>query len=945
MKKFNKIYYVTVAVLAILLVVCSFLNVTMGSFVSNVNVADVKTYATSIGDAGRYDAFDDSHAMGNIGDRGNVVSAITKSLKIAISNRYSALYANGQSSNISLSDSAYGSSRGGFVRGEYQVTDEYGVADSRYELAPIYYSTTANVQASDIARMPNIENGEIYTGKVVQNIVLYLPGTDTMKATSFNNIDIVVDKDKLGDAVVLTAHFDTTVGNAGYVNNGISCGALLGYFDYLMANNIRFKNDLVFVFADGGNQSNFGLNAFMYASSYASLYENVQSRVKAVVNFDCIANNGVMVMGKVSNGGADVLHAYSTNGNFSYSSALVGDIYATANGINNFGVLDAIPALNFITSGSLDAVSNAQDINDATVQQVCAMVEQCAKTLGNADVANYTNSTPVSMFSYLDLNFYYANWLSYVFGAILVILLALTIALIVVKKVFDYKPVIKGIAVSALSIISSVAGLFLLYVLIALTFGLCGIVSLSAMFTMSTSNMILFAGMLVLGIVLSVVFNNVYSKALGVSADDVVKGNSLIIALFAIVTSFVFPQYAYVFGPLAFLQIASMFVSAIFSYKVANADGEEKEKFVAKSVFVNGLYLLSVLSVVLLPIVLCDFALISTFTATCFMPLQVGVVLVYLQSVIPYSAKIYAYAKSVMPEKKKKSKKKKAQIVARPISHKILLAILPVAVVVYVVAVLSGVLGIGYVQNAYNGYDGIYNNAIVYRCETNANGDISQYMEIKDGDLYSRWQKYLGDFKWNGNAFVLEDYNTPESELKVPTTSPYKVVTNANGDDVTSLYRFTNRLFVDSMIEIKVSVIGEGSLNKVRVSHALSSTQYTTQNMSSGSYTEIVSADGKTLTVRIPVGYGTPTSSLNNLAIEYYTSTANESGKVKLAVDYSEYVTCGNVINTSNIGNLGNYNDVIATIQAECSSQPDINDFYINYVYSYANEIEVNEIG
>ena len=198
MKKFTKIYYVVVAVLAVLLVACSFLNVSMGAMTSSVSVETTKSYATALSNASVHDNYDDGFTTSLVNSRGLAVKEITTKLKASIAKKFDKLYLNNSSDPCVLGTSEYGDSKADFIRGEYSVTDEYGHTENKYELAPVYYSTPSPINVSDIERMPGVNVSDLFVGRRVQNVILYLPGTDTMNATRFENqVSIVSDTDKL----------------------------------------------------------------------------------------------------------------------------------------------------------------------------------------------------------------------------------------------------------------------------------------------------------------------------------------------------------------------------------------------------------------------------------------------------------------------------------------------------------------------------------------------------------------------------------------------------------------------------------------------------------------------------------------------------------------------------------------------------------------------------
>lgn len=928
MKKFKLFYYPIVAVLILFLCVGGFLNSTLGDFSTDIELSTVYDYATSVtskdGSDIEYNDFDVDYSstVSDHKERGEIVSAITKAIKGAYADNYDGFYdKNGTSKSLSTATS--GTNISELLLGKKSGVSSGNTEKDVYEIVPAYYSTYKNVTSDEFASYgDNADDSNVIKTKKIQNVVLYVPGKDTKSKIDIDGNKFTIDTAALSDAVMIVSHFDSKRGTSPYVSNGIATGSALALFEYIMSNDVEFENDLVFLFSDGNYSAGLGVNAFMNATAYKDLFYGVRKRVKLIANFDCVTDGGVLVMTGTENAGKSALSTYARISGLSYSSSLVGDIYSSLSANNDYSVLDSKSALNFVTAGVKDGLYDTQNVSDNAAIQLTAMMSRFVEYAGNLDLSNVSNETPSAIFNYLDISIWYANYVGYIMGGVLVLLLALIITYLILKKLHNPKSLAFGALANVLSVLCTIATLFVAYFIVALTLSLVGIISIASMFTLVANNVGWFIIFAVFAFVFSTFYTNLFAKTFNCEAS-IAKANSMLLILTAIVLSFACPKYAYLFGPVALLQAIALIVGGVLQIC-------KPEKFACY----ESHNIPMVASGIILPLVLNEFAVVSLFVPAFFMPLFIGIVATYLQSITPV---VNAQLKKWF--KKRSSKKviidgEVSQLHTTPAIKIVTAGLVIVSVLTFIASVAVGAFG-GIDQVRLVGVDSIYSNAIVYEYTVNNNKDgeavVSKNIVIKDLDLYSQKLNYLKDFKWNGSEYAIADSKN-DNDLIVPSSSVPFVQNNAN----VNLLVVTPAKELNSRIVMSVKVIGDGVIEKIALINDASGVESALQSVNSSSCT-VISVNSTETTIDVGTGFpAKKEGALDNFGFEIVATGGND-GVVVCEVSFKEYVECGNVSTIQELSNMYE-NSVIRALK-------DSNNFAsvdFNYVYTYNTTIAIN---
>ncbi len=930
MNKLKKIYYPILAVASVLLIAFAFVTTKVGVWSTDADVDAVRKYATTITDAGSHDIFDDSSTSVSSGNRGAVVSAIGKELRTIISSRYSALYNDG-GNTVTLSTATSGSSVRTMAIGKYTESTDDG-SEEKTELAPVFYSNTVRLSAADVAKIPCAAEKGIMEGQRVQNIILYVPGENSKESVIFSMGDITkftLNSAKLekSDAIAVVTHYDSTIVDPGYVSNGVAIGSAIALFEEIVSEQRSFKNDIVFIFTDAHYSSEMGANAFMYADGYSSVFNNVRSRIKSIAYFDSVGDASTFVLSDVNVDGSGVASAVAGITAGAGSSSFAGFVHKKVSGTDALSPFDGIGAVSFLGIGDQKITSSA-DISDVAIRNVSGLMNRYVSKVGNLDGSRLTNGVNAAFFDYLGLTIWYADYAAYVVGGIIILLLAAVVTLAVLKKTYSLQETGKGAAVSALSVLASAVVMCAVTLLSTLALFGFGVLDIHGIFSVVTSSLPVFLIALALGLTLTVVFNGVFKKIFAVKTPAIVRGNALIVALLGAVLSFACPDSAYLFGFVGLLSGIALLVNILCKQAFKNKYGKDIER----------LLLAGVAALLALPVLISDALVVYGMTNLYLLPLYLAAILLPLQSVLPFLGSIrFSCRKKAAQQVDASKMEEKTEQNASDEKKAKAVVVVPVltSLVAFVAVICLGAFGYGAdgrsnLQSRFDGYEQIYDNAIVYEYETK-NGEVNQNFLIKDLDLYAYLKNAQG-FDWcsNKKAYALKD-DTSAQNIPVIGSEDRKIydqlASNAN------MFTFNNRIADDAKLTVTFKVANNsGKISKIRVLSSLGAYS-TTVNMDTARYTEFA-VNGTEFTVDLPAGYGI------GLAIEVFgEGKINES--LILDVTTTEYLLCGTLNNMGDIGNVGTYNSGIAALQTEYSNDPLADNIFVNLIYKHTAQVSV----
>ncbi|MBO5223924.1 MAG: M28 family peptidase [Clostridia bacterium] len=934
MNKLRKIYYPILAVLLVLLLVFSALSVTVNFSTPFISTSVARTNAEKIAKAGNYDLADDIQSSSSLGDRYKIVSAINTVIKNTLTAKYKNVYdTNGNSKTYTTGATSTLSS---IVMGQYVVTDEDGKDEKKFELAPSYYSSRITVDQADLDAIDNYKEKGLYKGMMFQNIALYVPGSQTKsglaRSARPNDYTFSYDESKLADVVMMVAHYDSAVGDNGYINNSATIGTMLALLDEIVNGGKTYKNDIMMVFTDASYRNGLGLDFFMHSPEYSDIFDNALSRVKTVAIFDNVGEVSTIVASQAK--GSDTVSVFATAGDWYHSGSFSGDIASVNIGTKEFDVVDGVSAIEILGIGNVSEITTASSLDNATLSRIATVIGSFTDRFGNADLGVLDSNATIGFYSYVGLNFWYASYVSYIIGAIILIIAGFTVWYLIKKQTFSPTKVGFGAAVSALSVIATALSLLVVYLLAVLLLSLIGTVSVISIATLVTSNIWFFIIAFVLGLVLLTVYNVIFRKVFKVKALDVVRGNAWIVMLLAVVMCIVFPTYSYLFAGLALAQGASMLCTILF-----------KDKFKSKFVFdIERLLPYGAFAVLLSPVVFAEAIVAYSVSPAILLPLILTLVFVYAQSVVPYVLIIkdlygISALSSVAETSDGATEAKKTPIV----SKKTVALTAMVTVIAYAVVLIVGLLcaqnnGLVATQSSFSGSDSIYNNAFIYEYN-NVNGKKSTSILLKDQDLYTFMKNDLGEFQWNAQkgAYGISD-DTDDSYLPVSSSSYvpfykhsssmlFKFGTDANGNDI--------RLGERPAMTITFKIVKAGDqITSVRLINNVGSLT-STVGQSASKYEEII-VNGNEVTLTIPAGYGT------DLGVEVFTKAKDKTRiTVDLEVEVNAVYVAGNIDQMGDLASVAVENDVISALSTKYSNSEILNNIYFVFEYNYVGTTKV----
>lgn len=917
MNKLKKIYYPILAVLLIALIVFSAISVKVNLSTPFISTSLARTNAEKIATAGNYDITDDLTSSSSSSDRYNVVSTINTITKDALK-KYKTLYNSKGTSKTYVSGAT--SSNTDILLGQYVELDENEKEVKMYELAPAYYSTRITVDQADMDAIPNAKEKGFAKGMVFQNVLLYIPGTQTKSAITrselANDFSFEIDEKKLADAVMMVAHYDSNVGDNGYTNNSATIGTMLALLDKIVNGEKSYKNDILMVFTDASYHNGLGLEFLMNSPEYTKIFSGVMGRVKSVAIFDNVGGVSTIVASQAK--GSDTVSLFATAGDWYHSGSFSGDIASQNIGGKEFNAISGVSAIEILGLGNKSEITTKEALTDEVMGRIATVIGSFADKFGDAKLGALDNDAIVGYYSYVGLNFWFASYIAYIIGAIILALIGLIVwYLIIKKKAINPVKIGYGSAVSVLSVIATVATVTILYLLVVLILSLFGTVSLYAIGSIATDSVVFFIIALVVSLVLLALYNVLFKNVFKAKVLDVVKGNAWVVTFVALVACFAFPTYSYLFAGLAIAQCTVMLCSAIF-----------KDKFKEKFGFdIERLALYGASAIILLPVVFAEALVVYSVSPAIFLPLVLSLVLVYAQSIVPYILII----KDLLGIESKKVAQETTEAPVKPalVSKNAIAFTSIFTVVAYACVLLVSVFtasnnGLVATQSTFCGKDAIYNNSFVYEYN-DLNGKTSQSIFIKDLDLYTYMKNDLGDFKWDiqRNAYVLGD-STDASYLPIENdeyTPYYKI----SGEKT---FKFnTGNLGKDIRLGDKSALTI--TFKTVKSADKISSVKLFADVTKTTSYEEF-EVNGDEITLTVPAGYG------SDLAVEVLAKSGDSYVPVvELNVKVSTIYVTGTLDKMGDLTGVFLKNDTMASLNSKYSNSEILNNIYSVFEYNY----------
>lgn len=605
--------------------------------------------------------------------------------------------------------------------------------------------------------MANMEGGTMYVDRTVENLVVAIPGSKTV--AKYNSPDD--ESLSYGDAVLFTAHYDSSTLSAGAADNTAAVASMIEVIKEVARRETPYANDLVFVFTAGGEEGALGAYAFRYQFKG---FDDIYSRVKVAFSFDAQGGSGTLVMSELSSDGSALVSAFASIAGGTRTGSLYSSLFENEK-TDDFDAFGDVTRLGFTTLRDTYAGTSYDTPDNLSPELVTAMGNmqlRAVRYFGDKDLSAFTGGSSAGFFNYLGGTVWYAGYVAYIIAGLIILLAAVNIVLAVRKKTFSLGAALLGIVVDLLAIAATLCGLYVAYTVTALILTGFEVIDIHAIGSAVYCN----AGMLVfaltLGFALSVIFYSVFKKVFAVRASDVVRGNTLLVSLLAVVFGFAVPAQSYIFFTVALLwQVVMLVVSLV------------KDKFKAKFGFdIERLFLYAIPAILLLPVLCGELVLASSAAPVVILPLLAVVFLLYGGSIMPYAdylarplgdmvaalpprtARVKREVVEMREDPAKKGKFNEVKVIKtfkekKALSYRNAYGITVVSVISAVAIILFSAFGGGFGRNITmypSHYDEVYKDALVYVWD-----DGNESMQVSDLDAYKYIARYVDGFDWNSD--------------------------------------------------------------------------------------------------------------------------------------------------------------------------------------------------
>ncbi len=926
MKVFRKIYYIVLPLLAIVLCSLTFLNSFVSAPKSRLSESEIKGYASTISSAGNHDAYDNAYSASSsqYKSRSDVTLAITDALK---NDRFTTYYNSAGTTDSKMSySSASGCTLNELLISSYNQTVD-GETETVWTLTPVFHSKVYTLVSTDLAKIPS-KGGEFGAAPSVkvQNVIAYVPGIVTRAATTINEVDktFSVNESELGDVIMLTAHYDSTVGDNGYANNGVAVGSLIALYKKLASGEIECRNDVLFVFSDSSYKAGLGLGAFLYTDLYDSVFAGVKNRIKIAANFSGAKGNGSsVIMGGATDSAYGELAGFASTFNKHVSSAFLGNIYRKISQNGDFEMMKGLSAIDFLTLGDENSITYESDIDSSLVNQMSALAYSFVDYFKDKNLKGLSTDVSASFYSYLNADFYYPVFVGYIWGGLIIAVLAVAAFFIVKKKAYDLKKIAFGALVAAVTAVCTAVGCFVTYIIAALLLGVFGVINLSSIFTLTISSPVFAIAAFLAALAFHFGFCSIFKGVFGAKSTDVVRGGAILSALAGAVWCFVSPATSYVLALAALPYAAILLVSVL-----------TKDAFRSKFGFdIERMFFYACAAAVLLPITLAETVLLGKFAPAYLAAIAFALLSPFFCSVSPYVDFFLAAIKprreesatvpdnnAQVPQNEETAALRKKKDV--PYANRSLLCVTATLIAAATITLCSVISPAVFTQSHLAGTDGIYKNALVYSFGSSG-GENDKKIIIKDLDFYSKYKAQLQNFRWSDRdgAYVMND-DTSDADLPIKAGGPL-VQLDANKNMFVLENKTNDVEFTKVTIE---SLTTDFTIGYVNIVGSLSSSSVTTGGMSETAYRTTKSEDGRSVTAYFPAGYGTRN------AIEVFASGAPKSGEGKVRVTVEEKIICGDIYGFGILDGVAKNNSEVAKLRTALSGMEGAPNIYVNMV-------------
>jgi len=455
-------------------------------------------------------------------------------------------------------------------------------------------------------------------GDATQNVVVYIPGYQTVQGTAS------------ADVAVFSVRIDSIGPEA---TNAALIGSMIELVNYFASQQTpSHRNDLVFIFADGGLENELGLRTVLNQFHMGVRAGNAMGRVRFIANFDSRGNRGPMML---TDSGIFSGATISVAGNTGAQASSVINLFGISEDARPYHVAQGLPSLEFANVGGL---RNERTINDnsdnLSISLVRNQIETMHRTIAAFGTVNLSQRFDVASSSDA-VYFTYFNWftisysiaIGFVLAGLIIGLMAAVLGINAKTKSFSYLKVSMGAIIQLLAVVGGALTVFLVYALMALLLAGFGVITLNAFTLFSLINPGIIISAAILFCIAMVAIYVPLKKAFYVTAPDVVRGGVLVTALIAFIMAFALPSIAFLFAFLSMGQLAVMLASMLLKDKFKNKFGFSIER----------LFLYAWPTIIMMPVFLAAITTLSTLTPLIFLPLIVMLFAPLLNIFIPYA--------------------------------------------------------------------------------------------------------------------------------------------------------------------------------------------------------------------------------------------------------------------------------------------------------------------
>lgn len=768
MKMFKRIYYPIMAVLLTLMMVFGFVDASAGGFTNKVSadfLSNADKHISEIASSNR-----SSYNPNELSDTSDYIINYLKDY-------------------VALVDSKV---ENGMNQASYKTADSVKIPSMVLQTAIISEDT-----------MKEMDSDVIAVSKEVNNIIVSIPGTNTLSGSN-------------GEVVLMMAHYDSMPQSAGANDNAIAVSTMMETIRAIIEGTTEYTNDLVFVFTDAKEEGSYGAYAF---KNQFKGFDDIYSRVKLGGNFDSMGVSGTLSMYQTTKNNSNLTAKYSSINDGAFTSSVLNLL--SKGKTSDLSIMGDLPGLSFGCIGGADkhhtALDNIKNIDKGVIKQQADMMNKFVGTFGSSDLNKLTSSSSAVFFSYLDIGtIWYPMFVSFILGGIIIGLMVAIILFNKKHKAFKWGRLGGGVAVQLLTILGTVVVGFVSYFLFALILSAFGVIPVTAIASITYSNIALVIGSIIFSIAFAFMFYILLKRAIGVSASDVVRGNAVIWAVAGAILSFALPSVAYLFSFVAILSLVVMLVSTIL-----------KQKFKAKySMDIERLFLYVWPIVICMPIILPIITIFCAAMPAMMIPVFMGGIVAMFGFIAPY----FDYLKPVLDKVMKKMPKRTIRV-ERVVTERIedkakkgkftevtgkkvfnekiewgylnRVGIAVIAVVASVMIIFStafggsfsqGITGIPTYENS------IYDDSIVYVWDNTTN---SSTIEVHDHMAYKYISRAVSGLKWDNEK---KAYTKPYTGKTILSHEPGVVASGG-------VYAFT--VYDSSRSQVNVTLSGIKNVAKV----------------------------------------------------------------------------------------------------------------------------------